>query len=165
MNDICAVTGLFHVLIKTNDLEQTLKFHKGILGLREAPRPDFGQKEAWLACSTPVGEQIIHIWAEGPGMGPTGVTPYGTATIDHVSLMAVGHKAFRERFKKAKLDWREFIIPNTTYWQLFVYDPSGVQMELTFDEGNESGPHGPITPGHQYHPGENFFDRAKYPKL
>jgi catechol 2,3-dioxygenase-like lactoylglutathione lyase family enzyme len=165
MDDVCGITGLFHVLVKTNDLEQTMKFYKGVLGLREAPRPDFGVKGAWLACPTPIGEQIIHIWAEGPGMGPTGVSPYGTATIDHVSLTAIGHKAFRERFKKHGLDWREYIIPKTTYWQLFVYDPSGVQLELTFDEANEGGPHGPVTPGHQYKTGENFFDRAKYPRL
>jgi catechol 2,3-dioxygenase-like lactoylglutathione lyase family enzyme len=165
MDDVCGITGLFHVLVKTNDLEQTMKFYKGVIGLREAPRPDFGVKGAWLACSTPIGEQIIHIWAEGPGMGPTGVSPYGTATIDHVSLTAIGHQAYRERFKKHGLDWREFIIPNTTYWQLFVYDPSGVQLELTFDQGNEAEAKPYVTPGHEYRPGENFFDRAKYPRL
>ncbi len=26
MNDVCGITGLFHVLIKTNDLQQTMKF-------------------------------------------------------------------------------------------------------------------------------------------
>src|SRR5258707_13200633 len=36
MSNACAVTGLFHVLVKTNDLPQTLKFYKEILGLREA---------------------------------------------------------------------------------------------------------------------------------
>ena len=54
MNDVCGITGLFHVLIKTNDLQQTMKFYKDVLGLREAPRPDFGQAGAWLACSSPI---------------------------------------------------------------------------------------------------------------
>ena len=95
MSDICAVTGLFHVLVKSNDLPQTLKFYKEVLGLREAPRPAFGNPGAWMAVSTPIGEQIIHVWAGGAGMGPTGKTPYGTAAIDHVSLLAIGHEGFR----------------------------------------------------------------------
>jgi catechol 2,3-dioxygenase-like lactoylglutathione lyase family enzyme len=165
MSEVCGIVGLFHVLVKTNDLQQTLRFYKGVVGLREALRPDFGFPGAWLACPDPVGKQIIHIWAEGPGMGPTGIAPYGTATIDHISLMAFGHKAYRERFRRHGLDWREHIIPKTTYWQLFVYDPSGVQLELTFDEANEGEPHGNVTPGHEYQTGENFFDRATYPRL
>ncbi len=165
MTEIAAVTGLFHVLVKTNDLPQTLKFYKDVLGLREAPRPKFGNPGAWLAVSSPIGEQIIHVWAGGAGMGPTGISPYGTATIDHVSMTAVGHEAFIAKFKKYGLPWREYIIPDTTLWQLFVYDPSGVQIELTFDSGNEPAAHGPIAPEHKYTPGEDFFVQASYPRL
>jgi hypothetical protein len=112
-----------------------------------------------------VGEQIIHIWAGGPGMGPTGIAPYGTGTIDHVSFTAIGHDAYRRRFMTHGLPWREVIIPETTLWQLFVYDPSGVQVELTFDAANEGEPHGPIAPEHAYSAGEVFFDPETYPRL
>ncbi len=165
MSETCGITGLFHVLIKTNDLPQTLKFYTEVLGLREAKRPPFGFPGAWLACSTPMSDIIIHVWAGGPGMGENGISPYGTATIDHVSLTAIGHEAYRRRFEKYSLPWREFIIPETTLWQLFVYDPSGVQIELTFDSEGEAEPHGPIPPGRLYSPGEKFFDRATYPRL
>jgi catechol 2,3-dioxygenase-like lactoylglutathione lyase family enzyme len=165
MSDSCAVTGLFHVLVKTNDLPQTLVFYKQVLGMREAKRPPFGFPGAWLCCSTPASDIIIHVWSGGPAFGPTGVSPYGTATIDHVSLTAIGHEGFRGRFKKYGLPWREFIIPETTLWQLFVYDPSGVQIELTFDSAGEAAPHGEIERAHLYTPGENFFDRETYPKL
>ncbi len=164
-SDLCAVTGLFHVLVKTNDFEKTIRFYRKVLGLREAPRPAMGNKGAWLAVSTPIGEQIIHVWAEGAGMGPTGVSPYGTGTIDHVSLVAVGHEAFRRRFKRHGLPWREFMIPGTTLWQLFVYDPSGVQIELTFDADGEPEPHGPIAPENAYKVGEDFFNLETYPSL
>ena len=98
MTDVCGITSLFHVLVKTNDLQQTLIFYKEVLGLREAPRPPLGTPGAWLACPSPIGEQIIHIWAGGAGMGKSGVSPYGTGTIDHVSFMAIGHEAYRKRF-------------------------------------------------------------------
>ena len=164
-SDLCAVTGLFHVLVKTNDFDKTIRFYRKVLGLREAPRPAMGNKGAWLAVSTPIGEQIIHVWAEGAGMGPTGASPYGTGTIDHVSLVAVGHEAFRRRFKRHGLPWREFMIPGTTLWQLFVYDPSGVQIELTFDLGAEPSYDVNIDPAHKYSAGEEFFDRSNYPRL
>ena len=165
MNESCAVTGLLHVLVKTNDLAQTLAFYKGVLGLREAQRPPFGFAGAWLACPTANGELVIHVWAGGPGMGADGVAPYGTATIDHVSLSAVGYKGFRAKFQEQGLPWREFVIPNTTLFQLFVYDPSGVQIELTFDLGAEPSYDVNIDPAHKYSAGEEFFDRTTYPRL
>jgi catechol 2,3-dioxygenase-like lactoylglutathione lyase family enzyme len=165
MGTACAVTGLFHVLVKTNDLPQTLRFYRDVLGMREAKRPPFGNPGVWLMCPTPSSDIIIHVWSGGAAFGPTDVSPLGTATIDHVSLTAIGHEAFRKRFKEHGLPWREFIIPETTLWQLFVYDPSGVQIELTFDAAGEAEPHGPIAPENLYTPGENFFDPATYPRL
>ena len=164
MTETCAVMGMFHVLVKTNDLPQTLAFYKNVLGLREAKRPPFGFPGAWLACSTPGGDIIIHVWSGGPAFGG-GPSPYGTATIDHVSLMAVGHPGFRERFRKYGLKWREFLIPESTLFQLFVYDPSGVQIELTFDLAGEAPLAGPIPKENLYTAGENFFDQKSYPRL
>ena len=165
MSESCAVTGLLHVLVKTNDLAQTLAFYKDVLGMREAQRPPFGFPGAWLACPTANGELVIHVWAGGPGMGEGGVAPYGTATIDHVSLSAVGYRGFRAKFQKHGLPWREFVIPNSTLFQLFVYDPSGVQIELTFDLGAEPSYDVNIDPAHKYSAGEEFFDRSTYPRL
>jgi catechol 2,3-dioxygenase-like lactoylglutathione lyase family enzyme len=165
MKESCAVTGLLHVLVKTNNLPRTLVFYKKVLGLREAQRPPFGFPGAWMGCSTANGELVIHIWAGGPGMGKDGVSPYGTATIDHVSLSAVGYRGFRERFQQFRLPWREFGIPNTTLFQMFVYDPSGVQIELTFDLNAEPSYDTNVDPAHRYSAGEDFFDRAGYPDL
>ena len=69
MSDSCAVTGLFHVLIKTNDLPQTLVFYKQVLGMREAKRPPFGNPGVWLMCPTPSSDITIHVWWGGPGFG------------------------------------------------------------------------------------------------
>ena len=69
------------------------------------------------------------------------------------------------RFRAAGLAWREFLIPGTTLWQLFVYDPSGVQCELTFEGATESGPPPDMSPGRAYVAGSSFFDAADYPKL
>ncbi len=159
------VHGLFHIAVKTDSLEATCAFYCGVLGLRSVARPDFGYPGAWLACPSPGGAAILHVYAGGPALGAGGQVPAGTAAIDHVSLACSGFQAFRERFGHAGLPWREFLVPGTTLWQLFVYDPSGVQLELTFEGAAESGPPPDMREGRGYLAGTSFFDPSTYPDL
>lgn len=159
------VHGLFHVAIKTADLEATRRFYTEVIGLTEAPRPDFGYPGAWLACPQPGGAAIIHIYAGGPALGPEGIAPSGTAAIDHLSLSCSGIAAFRARFQRHGLPWREFLVPGTSLWQLFVYDPSGVQLELTFEGRAETAPPPDMSEGRRYVAGASFFNPSTYPLL
>jgi catechol 2,3-dioxygenase-like lactoylglutathione lyase family enzyme len=159
------VTGLCHIAIKTTDLEATVAFYTKVLGMRQAQRPPFDFPGAWLAVPTPLGEAVFHIYAGGAALGRTGAVPPNTGAIDHVSITAVGYNEFRARFEQLGLPWREFIVPNTTFWQLFVYDPSGVQIELTFDAIGERCP-APVIPAElRYVAGDSFFDPRHYSGL
>jgi catechol 2,3-dioxygenase-like lactoylglutathione lyase family enzyme len=151
------VHGLFHAAIKTSDFTATLFFYCAILGLRQVERPNFGYPGAWLACPTPGGQAIIHIYAGGPAFGNDGQAPVGTAAIDHLSLACSGFHTFVERFKENNLPWREFLVPGTSLWQLFVYDPNGVQLELTFEGSVEQGRPPDMSETRQYRAGESFF--------
>jgi catechol 2,3-dioxygenase-like lactoylglutathione lyase family enzyme len=157
--------GLFHVAVKTNDLAATVAFYTRIIGLSEVPRPSFGYPGAWLGVTLPGGPAIIHVYAGGPALGPEGRAPVGTAAIDHVSLSCRGYHAFIARFRAAGLDWREFLVPGTSLWQLFVHDPSGLQLELTFDGSSEAGSPPDMSDARRYVAGASFFDPATYPKL
>jgi len=157
--------GLFHLAIKTADLAATRAFWVQVIGLREVPRPDFGYPGAWLACGQPGGQAIIHVYAGGPALGPEGQAPSGTAAIDHVSLACVGYHAYVARFRASGLAWREFLVPGTSLWQLFVYDPSGVQLELTFDGAIEAGAPPDMSEARVYRAGRSFFDVQTYPRL
>lgn len=148
--------GLFHLAIKTADLEATRAFWTGVIGLREVPRPDFGYPGAWLACPQPGGQAIVHVYAGGPALSGDGRVEQGTAAIDHVSLSCTGFHAYRARLRHAGLAWREFLVPGTTLWQLFVYDPSGVQLELTFEGSAEAGVPPDMSPGRGYVAGQSF---------
>ncbi len=147
-----------HVAIKTNDLAATVAFYRDVIGLEEVYRPPFKHQGAWLAC--PGSEAIVHIYAAGPGVGDGGPTPTGTSAIDHVSLTATGFHAYVDKFRGLGIEWREFKVPNAPLWQLFVFDPSGVQLELTFDERQESGPPPDMSDARRYQAGENFFRPA-----
>lgn len=155
------VIGLFHTAIKTADLAASLAFYKNILGLKEVHRPDFGFPGAWLACPLPGGGAIIHLYAGGPALGDSAVVPVGTAAIDHVSLACSGFHAFLDRIQAANLPWREQVVPGTTLWQLFVYDPSGVQFELTFEGTAEVGEPPDESPGRRYVAGVSFFAESR----
>lgn len=148
--------GLFHLAIKTADLAATRAFWTRVIGLREVARPDFGYPGAWLACPQPGGQAILHVYAGGPALGTSGQVEQGTAAIDHVSLSCSGFHAYCARFRQAGLDWREFLVPGTTLWQLFVYDPSGVQLELTFEGRAESAPPPDMSPLRVYVAGRSF---------
>ena len=156
------VHGLFHAAIKTADLNATRRFYTGVLGLLEIARPDFGYPGAWLACPHPGGAAIIHIYAGGPALGADGHAPMGSAAIDHLSLACSGYAAFKARFIAHGLDWREFVVPGTALWQLFVYDPSGVQLELTFNGEAEAGPPPDLSDARRYIAGAGFFDPSTY---
>jgi len=162
---LATVHGLFHIAVKTDNLAATNRFYVDIIGLREFPRPDFGYPGSWLGCTQPGGIAIIHVYAGGPALGPEGKAPAGSAAIDHISLSCSGFRSYVSRFKVAGLDWREFIVPGTSLWQLFVYDPSGVQLELTFEAGTEGSELPDLSPGRKYVAGASFFDKASYPKL
>ncbi len=156
-----AITGLLHVAVKTMDLDASVAFYTKVIGLRDVHRPDFGFPGAWLGVPTPVGEAIIHLYAGGPALAGGPVPPH-TGAIDHLSITAVGWNGFRERFAKFGLPSREFVIPKTTYWQQFIFDPSGVQLELTFDADAERIPAPEIPAAKKYQPGESFFDPKAY---
>ncbi|MGX9963962.1 VOC family protein [Roseomonas sp. F4] len=164
-DDAAITAGLFHVAVKTNDLAGTVAFYTRVIGLRPVARPDFGYPGAWLAVPLPGGGAILHIYAGGPALGPEGRAPIGTGAIDHVSLSCHGYHAYIARFRAAGLDWREFLVPGTQLWQLFVHDPSGVQLELTFDGAAEAGPPPDMSEGRRYIAGASFHDPATYPAL
>lgn len=154
------VIGLFHTAVKTANLSASLDFYQNVLGLKQVERPDFGFPGAWLACPSPGGAAIIHLYAGGPALGGHASVPAGSAAIDHISLACGGFHAFRERFAAAGKAWREFVVPGTTLWQLFVYDPSGVQFELTFEGAVESGAPPDMSLGRGYIAGANFFEES-----
>ena len=151
------VTGLFHIAIKTADLPASLEFYRNVLGLKDVERPAFDFPGAWLACPALGGGTIIHLYAGGPALGGSSRVTLGSAAIDHVSLACIGFDAFRARVAAHKLPWREFLVPGTTLWQLFVYDPSGVQFELTFQGAAETGSPPDMSPGRGYIAGMSFF--------
>jgi catechol 2,3-dioxygenase-like lactoylglutathione lyase family enzyme len=156
------INDLFHVAIKSPNLAATRKFYVDVLGMREADRPALDFPGIWLAASTPAGIATIHVDGGEAALDADGSTTFGTGAIDHVALTAFGFDGIRERVRAHNLPWRENVLPDIGLWQLFVYDPSGVLLELSFSAAAETIEPPVVAANMQYKPREKFFDPEDY---
>jgi catechol 2,3-dioxygenase-like lactoylglutathione lyase family enzyme len=153
---------LFHAAIRTADLDTTVRFYTEVLGMLVAERPPIGFPGAWLKPAQAGADATIHVYAGDAAREADGSVQTGSGAVDHVSVVCQGYSEFRARFEKFGLPYRENIVPATPLWQLFIYDPNGVQLELTFHAGAESRAHPQIPPARQYQARERWFDPLPY---
>src|SRR5882672_4170562 len=141
---------LFHTAIKTANLDATVRFYTEVLGMIVADRPPIGFPGAWLKPAQPGADAIIHLYAGDAAKEADGSVQIGTNAIDHVSVVCQGYSDFKARFEKFGLAYRENLVPATPLWQLFIYDPNGVQLELTFHSAAEQEDVPAIPDGRRY---------------
>ena len=57
------IHGMNHFTVIAEDLDRTLEFYTGLLGLQMGPRPDLGFPGAWLYAD---GRAILHVYTDRP---------------------------------------------------------------------------------------------------
>jgi catechol 2,3-dioxygenase-like lactoylglutathione lyase family enzyme len=153
---------LFHTAIKTADLDATVRFYVEVLGMIVADRPPIGFPGAWLKPAQPGADAIIHLYAGDAAKEADGSIQTGSSAIDHVSVVCQGYSDFKKRFEKFGLPYRENLVPKTPLWQLFIYDPNGIQLELTFHSAAEPEAEPVIADKQRYSARERWFQPAPY---
>ena len=153
---------LFHTAIKTADLDATVRFYTEVLGMVLADRPPIGFPGAWLKPAQAGADATIHVYAGDAAKEADGTVQTGTSAIDHVSVVCQGYSNFKARFEKYGLPYRENLVPATPLWQLFIYDPNGIQLELTFHASAEAQAAPVIAPGCLYSARERWFAPELY---
>lgn len=153
---------LFHTAIRTADLDASVRFYTQVLGMVVADRPPIGFPGAWLKPAQPGADAIFHLYAGDAAKEADGSVLTGSAAIDHVSVVCQGYNQFKAKFERFGLPYRENLVPNTPLWQLFVYDPNGIQLELTFHAAAEGGTEPVIGPEKRYAARERWFQSAPY---
>jgi len=118
------VHRLDHVNIRTRHLEATKDFYVEAIGLRLGGRPPFTFAGYWLYDDNIA---VIHLAEEDASVAT------GTGPIDHVSFRVSGLAAARERLAELGIPFTERVVPRNGDVQLFLTDPNGVSIELTFD--------------------------------
>ena len=154
------ITGLFHVAIKAASLEATEAFYCGVLGLELAPRPPLKVPGIWLRTRTSAGDVVIHVYGGDAAKDASGRYPVGSHAIDHIALAAHGFNDLKARLAERRIPFRERPVPGGPLWQLFVYDPNGIQLELNFHSASESGP--APDPANDQKRGADWFEPHAY---
>lgn len=134
------INTLDHYSIRTADLSATQSFYVDVMGFEVGPRPEFPFPGVWLYQG---GIAVVHVI----GIDPTdsaGLQDYlgdrsatdegGSGMIDHVAFAATDIDTVRTRITASGLVFRERQVPAMRLRQIFVNDPSGITIELNFNE-------------------------------
>jgi len=123
-----APLGLHHSSFPVLDLERSLAFYTGVLGLQPLPRPDLGVPGAWLA----VGDGQIHL-IETPAGADVGTPPGTTNPMGrHEALAVADLPAMIAHLEGAGLEVTRFGRSDTQCW---VHDPDGHVIEFIVPAG------------------------------
>src|SRR5690348_9832169 len=106
-NHSMLVTQLFHVAIKTPNLEASRRFYTDVLGMTLAQRPQLDFPGIWVQSPVPGGLAVFHIYAGDAALEADGSMASGSGVIDHVAITAHGFAETRERVRTYQLPHRE----------------------------------------------------------
>ena len=116
----------FNIVIAQSQVDETLRFYREVVGLREGFRPDFGRPGWWLYA----GEHpVLHISLRlvPPTAGPTG-------SFDHIALNATDWPEMKARLERHKVPYREQRVEgNRAALQIFFKDCNGLVIELDYE--------------------------------
>ena len=124
------VTGLHHYTLRCTpaDLEPLHAFYTRCIGLTVGPRPVMTAPGHWLYSG---GQPIVHLYAILDEASPQDGGAV-TGPLDHVSFRARELDATRASFAEQGLPFDEAPVPGWPLHQVFVRDPKGIKIELTF---------------------------------
>jgi len=134
-----------HFLVATDDIDRTAEWYCRVLGMKEGPHPDFGFPVKWLY----LGDvDIVHI---GPSAKQAGDnqkqylgrtsqdTGSGTGALDHIAFRATGLQQTMAHLRSQNVAFAERRASGQALYQLFLYDPNGIKIELNYDAREAEG--------------------------
>jgi len=144
------VSHLEHFLIQTDDIERTCDWYVRVLGFRIGPSPDFRFPVKWLY----LGERdVIHVCEGGAGvsearkryLGQQSQDLRGSGVIDHVAFRCTELDAMLARLEAEGVEFNERQVDDQALYQLFLFDPNGVKVELNFAAAEAAGRRAVVT--------------------
>jgi len=126
------VHGLHHFTLRceVDQLDALRDFYGRALGLVPGARPALRFAGYWLYAAD---QPVVHLYASGQAASVDAVA------LDHIAFRAAGLAATRRRLKAEGIAFTEAPVPGWTLHQLFLRDPLGLKLELTFDLAVEDG--------------------------
>ena len=137
-----------HFLVQTESIEKTRDWYVRVLGLREGPHPDFKFPVCWLYLGD---RDVVHITQGGVAVsenrrkyvGQESTATLGSGVVDHIAFRATGLQGMLELLKREKIEFKQRMVSDQGLYQLFLFDPNGVKIELNYANDEARG----LTPG------------------
>lgn len=115
--------AVHHVSFAVDDLDDSMKFYRELLGLEPIDRPEMGIAGAWLAAGTTQVHLIVR-----PDGADVGTPPGKTLPLaNHCAFAIDDYTTVLDKLKAAGLDVLE---TNPERGQMWVSDPSGNVIEF-----------------------------------
>ena len=139
-----AIHHLEHFLLQTEDIERTCDWYVRVLGLRIGPAPDFKFPVRWLYAGD---LDVIHVTQGGAAVsenrkryvGQQSQALQGSGVIDHVAFRCSGLAETIARFESLGIAFNERRVDYQGLYQLFMFDPNGLKVELNFAGAEAAG--------------------------
>jgi catechol-2,3-dioxygenase len=107
-------------------VEELREFYCDLIGLSEGFRPPFEEAGYWLYA----GEHaILHLSVAG---ADESLPSHVESTLNHVALECSGKSVFEQRLGEFDIPYKTASVPGTTVEQIFLKDPAGNGIELSF---------------------------------
>ncbi|HUJ74564.1 MAG TPA: VOC family protein [bacterium] len=120
----------FTLSVRPHELEPLRTFYTGTFGLKEGPRPNFNFPGHWLY----LGQRpVVHLAANLPSDVEVRDGVMATGKFNHVSFRCKDVGGTRKRLTELGVKFREAPVPGFPLHQIFLHDPAGLMIELTFD--------------------------------
>lgn len=125
------VTHLHHYTLRcaSSELEPLRDFYTRHLGLTVGPRPHLPAPGFWLYLG---GRPVIHLYAIAAEP-----TPFLQGPLDHVALLAHDLEGTRSYLLAQGVPFEEAPVPDWPIHQIFLRDPLGLKVELSFELGEQ----------------------------
>jgi len=133
-----------HFLLQTADMEGTRKWYVEVLGMRVGPSPDFKFPVFWLYLGD---KDVVHVTEGGKGVsenrkkyvGQQSDAVSGTGVVDHIAFRATGLRDMIAHLEKLGVDFKQRRADDQALYQLFMFDPNGVKVELNYAASEAEG--------------------------
>jgi len=133
-----------HVLIQTADIAKTVEWYVRVLGMRAGFTPDFKFPVQWLYLGD---NDVVHVTEGGAGtsenrkryVGQQTTATEGSGAIDHVAFRCTGLAETLAHLRAEGVEFKERQVNDQGLYQLFLFDPNGIKVELNFANAEAAG--------------------------
>ena len=133
-----ALSHIEHFLVAADDIDATRDWYARVLGMTSGAHPDFGFPVHWMYLG---GVDVVHIGPSakaanemqkkylGRASQDAGA---GTGALDHIAFRATGLRTMLEHLRKERTPFTQRRANGQALFQLFLYDPNGIKIELNY---------------------------------